>query len=165
MELNRIWRHLKMTPGRVTGAMPRTALMAIERAIKNSEAVNPGEIRFVIEGALGIMALLRSKSANARALELFSLLRVWDTHENNGLLIYVLLADQAVEIVTDRGINTKVGTANWDKVCRQMEAAFGKSNYEGGAVNGVHAAGRLLAEHFPAGANRWNDLADAPMLI
>ena len=75
---------------------------------------------------------------------------MWDTEHNNGLLIYLLLADRAVEFVADRGIHAKVGAQEWGRVCREMEAAFGQVNYEGGVVSGIQAVAQHLAIHFPA---------------
>ena len=92
---------------------------------------------------------VQGQSARERAIEVFSQLRVWDTEHNNGLLIYLLLADRAVEIVADRGIHAKVGADEWGNVCRQMEAAFKQANYEGGVVSGIQAVTQHLASIFP----------------
>lgn len=145
-------------------AFPRGALDAIEKAIKSSETAHAGEIRFAVEGALDGTPLFKGQSPRDRAIELFSQLRVWDTEHNNGLLIYVLLADRSVEIVADRGIHAKVGTEEWSKVCRQMETAFRQSNYEGGVVSGVQAVTQHLVRHFPAD-DRGNELPDRPLIL
>ena len=110
MKAQRILKHLLTTQGQVARAFPRSALNAIETTIKASEASHVGEIRFVVEGALDGMNLFKGQSPRERAIELFAQLRVWDTEHNNGLLIYLLLADRAVEIVADRGLHAKVGT-------------------------------------------------------
>ena len=101
----------------------------------------------------------------ARALEVFAHLRVWDTEHNNGLLIYLLLADRAVEIVADRGIHSKVGSREWENVCRKMETAFKQANYEGGVVSGIQAVTQHLIKHFPASAADRNELADKPVVL
>ena len=108
VKLSRILRHLFGLPGAVARALPAASLARIERAIEKAEAEHRGEIRFAVEAALESGALLSSQSSRSRALEVFSLLRVWDTEENNGVLIYLLLADRAAEIVADRGIHAKV---------------------------------------------------------
>ena len=164
MKIQRIMKHLLTTQGRVTGAFPRSALTAIEKAIKASETAHAGEVRFVVEGALDGMPLFKGQSARDRAIELFAQLRVWDTEHNNGLLIYLLLADRAVEIVADRGIHAKVGVEEWRKVCHQMETAFKQSNYEGGVISGVQAVTQHLAQHFPAN-DRGNELPDRPIVL
>lgn len=164
MSSSRILKHLLTTHGQVTRAFPRTALNAIEAAIKASEAAHAGEIRFVVEGALDGMPLFRGQSPQNRAIELFAQLRVWDTEHNNGLLIYLLLADRAVEIVADRGIHAKVGTEEWGKICRQMEMAFKLSNYENGVISGVLAVTQHLVQHFP-GDDHPKELPDRPVVL
>ena len=164
MKTQRILKHLLTTPDQVTRAFPGSALNAIEKAIKASEVGHAGEIRFVVEGALDGMPLFKGQSPRERAIELFAQLRVWDTEHNNGLLIYLLLADRAVEIVADRGIHAKVGAEEWRKVCHQMETAFKQSNYEGGVLSGVLAVTQHLARHFPAD-DRGNELPDRPVVL
>lgn len=164
MQTQRILKHLLTTHGQVTRAFPRSALNAIEKAIKSSETTHAGEIRFVVEGALDGMPLFKGQSPRERALELFAQLRVWNTEHNSGLLIYLLLADRAVEIVADRGIHAKVGAEEWRKVCHQMETAFKQSNYEGGVISGVQAVTQHLVRHFPAN-DRPNELPDRPVLL
>ena len=90
---------------------------------------------------------------------------MWDTEHNNGLLIYVLLADRAVEIVADRGIHAKVGPGEWHQICRRMEAAFTQSDFEGGVLAGVQAVTRHLVAHFPADGPGSNELPDAPVVL
>jgi len=164
MRTRRILKHLLTTHSQVTRAFPPSALNAIEKAIRASEAAHAGEIRFVVEGALDGMPLFKGQSPRDRAIELFSQLRVWDTEHNNGLLIYLVLADRAVEIVADRGIHAKVGAEEWRRVCHQMETAFKQSNYEAGVVGGVHAVTQHLVRHFPAD-ERANELSDTPVVL
>lgn len=165
MNIKRIARHLLVTHWQVNRAFPRQTLIAIEKAIKASETAHAGEIRFAVEGALHSAPLLKGQSPRERAIELFSLLRVWDTEHNNGLLIYLLLADRDVEIVADRGIHAEVGREEWEKICRTMEAAFKQGDYEGGVVRGIQAVTRHLVEHFPAAGEDLNELADKPMVL
>lgn len=165
MNIERIARHLFLTDGRVGRTFGRSTLNKIEAAIKASEAGHLGEIRFAVEGGLDGAPLFKGQSARERAIELFSQLRVWDTQHNTGVLIYLLLADRAVEIVADRGIDAKVDAQEWSKVCRQMEAAFKQSNFEGGAIGGVQAVTRQLTQHFPADRQDRNELPDKPVVL
>jgi uncharacterized membrane protein len=166
MSIKRIGRHLLANRSRVRKAFPRSSLAAIERAIKASEARHTGQIRFVVEGALDGAPLLRNQSTRARALDVFSQLRIWDTAHNNGVLIYLLLADRDVEILADRGINAKVETAEWENICTMMEAEFGKGNFEAGVLNGIASVSRHLAKHFPKhGSGDGNELPDAPIIM
>lgn len=165
MDIKRIVRHLLMTQGQVSRAFPRRTLTAIEQVIQASEATHDGEIRFAVEGGLDGWPLFKGQSPRERAIEVFSQLRVWDTEHNNGLLIYLLLADRAVEIVADRGIHAKVGEPAWSQVCRQMEAAFRQSDFEGGVVSGVQAVTEHLVTHFPAEGRGGNELPDQPVFL
>lgn len=165
MEIKRIVKHLLVTDGQVRRAFPHSKLMMIEKSIKTSETAHTGEIRFVVEGALDGVPLFMGQSARERAIEVFSQQRVWDTQYNNGLLIYVLLADRAVEIVADRGIDAKVSSQEWNKICQQMETAFRQSNYEGGVLSGVLAVTQHLVAHFPADGHNGNELPDKPVLL
>jgi uncharacterized membrane protein len=140
-------------------------LAAIEAAIKAGEATHSGQVRFVVEGALDGRPLFRNQPARERALDIFSELRIWDTAHNNGVLIYLLLADRDVEIVADRGIDAKVGTAGWEKICAAMEVDFRARNFEGGAIKGIAAVSHALAAHFPRSGGGVNELPDAPVVI
>ena len=148
-KLARAGRHLLMTPWQLRAKFPRATLEAIDREIRNSESAQTGEICFVVEGALHGSALYRGQSARDRAIELFSRLRLWDTDHRNSVLIYVLLADRAVEIIADRGAHSKVDGDEWQGVCRAMEAAFSEGRYRVGTINGIRAVTRHLARHFP----------------
>ena len=166
MDVRRLLRHLATTPWRARRAFPRRALAAIERAIRDSEAQHRGELRFVVEAALDTRALLRGQSPRERAIDVFSLLRVWDTEHNSGVLIYVLLADRSVEIVADRGIHAKAGAGEWSRICRVMESAFAQAKFEQGAVEGIEAVSRCLAKHLPERhLPRRDELADTPVIL
>mgnify|MGYP003388593880 CR=1 FL=1 len=165
MNIQRIVKHLLVTGGQVGRAFPRSTLNKIEAAIKASETSHAGEVRFAVEGGLDGVPLFKGQSARERAIELFSHLRVWDTQDNTGVLIYLLLADRAVEIVADRGIHAKVDAQEWSKVCRQMEAAFRQSNFEGGVVAGVQAVTQHLKQHFPSDSLDRNELPDRPVVL
>jgi uncharacterized membrane protein len=119
----RFLRHLLALPGAVARAFPGNVVQRIEQAIGESEKLHDGEIRFAVEAALDPAQLWRGVTARGRAIAVFSELGVWDTERNNGVLIYLLLAERDVEIVADRGFNGKVSAEEWEQVCRGMEAA------------------------------------------
>lgn len=150
VSIKRIAKHLTMTEWQVKKAFSAETLNAIEQSIKASETAHTGKIRFVVEGALKFNPLFKRQSAHEHAIDVFSRLRVWDTEDNNGVLIYLLLADHAVEIVADRGIHTRVGTAEWQKICRKMKSDFKQANYKEGAIKGIGAMTQLLERHFPS---------------
>ena len=165
MDLKRIMRHLLATRWMIHRVFPGDTLIAIDKAVKASEGAHRGEIRFVVEAALHVEPLLRGQSARERAIDVFSLLRMWDTERNNGVLIYLLLADRDVEIVADRGIDAKVGAQEWERICRKMEAAFRQADFEGGVVGGIQEVTRHLAGHFPPAGDDRNELADKPVVL
>jgi len=148
---------------------PAATLDAIEQAIARAEKTHGGEIRFAIETGLTPLHILNGMAPRARALEVFASLRVWDTESNNGVLIYVQLADRAVEIVADRGFKGRVIPAEWEAVCRLMEDHFRAGRFQTGSIAGVDAIGNLLARHFPATVERpapsHNQLPDRPTLL
>jgi uncharacterized membrane protein len=165
MTLSRVARHLLCADWLVHRAFPPACRRAIAQAIRTSEQTHAGEIRFAIEGGLDAWPLLRRQTARQRAIEVFSQLRVWDTEHNNGVLIYVLLADQAVEIVADRGIHAKVGNHTWNAICQQMQCAFSKSEFRTGAIQGVEALSDTLRKHCAQNTVARNELPDAPVLV
>jgi len=165
MNLKRIMRHLSIGRAAVRRIFPPRALDVIERTIHETEAKHAGQIRFAIEASLELAPLLAGKTAQQRAIEVFSKLRVWDTEHNNGVLIYMLLADRDVEIVADRGIHVKLGQEPWAAICREMEAAFRAGNFESGVLAGIHAVGEHLSRHFPAHGGKINEIPDRPVVL
>jgi uncharacterized membrane protein len=165
MGIRRIGKHLLEHRWRVRRIFRPDVLAAIEQAIRAGEATHSGQIRFVVEGALDGAPLFRNQSARERALDIFSHLRIWDTAHNNGVLIYLLLADRNVEIVADRGIDAKVGSAGWEEICKAMETDFRAGNFEAGVIKGIEAVSRQLAMHFPPHGGGRNELPDTPVVI
>jgi uncharacterized membrane protein len=137
----------------------------IEAAIAESEKRHGGEVRFAVEAALDPLPLLRRQSARERAVEVFSELGVWDTEANNGVLLYLLLADHDVEIVADRGFNARVPQAEWEAVCRAMEAELRAARYEAGVLEGVRRIGEIMARHFPPRARKREELSNRAALL
>jgi uncharacterized membrane protein len=168
MQIGRLIRHAAATHWRTRMMFPSATLDAIEQAIARAEQTHAGEIRFAIESALTPLHILNNAAPRARALEVFAHLRVWDTGHNNGVLIYVQLADRAVEIIADRGFEGRVGAAEWEAVCRLMEEHFRAGRFEAGSIAGVDAIGKLLARHFPPlerSPQTHNELPDRPTLL
>jgi len=163
----RVVRHL-LTPRWVMRLRYPPALLArIEARIGEIERHRPGELRFVVEHALELGELFGGLTPRARALEIFGLLRVWDTEHNNGVLIYVLHAERAVEIVADRGLARAVPQSDWDALCRQVETEFRAGRYDQGAMAAVDGAARLLERCYPASSHgaALNELPDQPLLL
>ena len=158
--VRRLLKHAFALPGSVRRAFGAAAMRSIKDAITESERRHGGEIRFAVEAALHPLAVWRGMTARERAIEAFAELRIWDTEGNNGVLIYLLLADRDVEIVADRGIDAKVGADEWQAICRDMEAKFGGGRYAEGVLAGIGRIGGHLQRYFPRGALDSNELAD-----
>jgi uncharacterized membrane protein len=166
MDLTRLTRHLWIGSPEVNRIFPAAALERITKAIAASETGHHGEIRFAVEASLELRPLLKGVTARERAIQVFSDLRVWDTEENNGVLIYLLLADHDVEILADRGIHAKVGAAGWEAICKAMETEFRQGRFEAGVAAGIASVGAHLKAHFPArGGTNENELPDAPVIL
>jgi uncharacterized membrane protein len=161
----RILRHL-LTPRWVLRLRyPAPALERVQERIRLVEMHHPGELRFVAEHALDLGDLIAGMSARERALEVFGQLRVWDTERNNGVLIYVLHAEHAMEIVADRALASVVPQGDWDALCRQAETHFRAGRHAEGALLAVDGCARLLEKHFPGAPGDGNELPDQPLLL
>ena len=165
MKLARLFRHLFATRAVMRRHFNAATLAEIEAAIHDVESRHSGEIRFVVEAALDVDELLADIPPRAHALRVFSHARVWDTEANNGVLIYVLLADRDVEILADRGIASRVPPEEWETICRELEAHYRDARFAQGSVAGIRSVGRLLARHFPGQGGDANELSDQPVLL
>ena len=161
----RAMRHLFADQWSVRRAFPASAMRAIRSMTGEQESRHGGELRFAVEASLPWLKLWHGQSARSRAVELFGQLRIWDTEHNNGVLIYLLLADRRVEIIADRGIDGKVGEANWSVICREMQQAFAAGRFENGVNSGIVAISDLLALHYPPAAVRSNELSNEPVVL
>jgi len=163
--LPRLLRHRLLDEGDARRALGPDALAQIERRIAESETRHSGEIRVCVEAGLPFSYLRRGADARERAITLFGKLRVWDTANNNGVLIYVLLAERAIEIVADRGLVPHVDAATWEKIMAGMQSAFQEGRFAEGIAQAVDAVDALLVRHFPlaAGEANPNELPNAPV--
>jgi uncharacterized membrane protein len=167
MKLSRLLRHRWLDETDSARALSEAALQRLEQRIAASEHGHDGEIRLCVEAGLPLSYLWRDASARERAESLFGKLRVWDTERNNGVLIYLLLAEQAIEIVADRGLARHVPQAHWDAVLSGMVAAFRAGRYEEGLAAAVDAVDAELRRHFPRGPDVRddNELPDRPVRL
>lgn len=166
MNLVRIMRHLSSGQWLLRRVFPTATLTAIEQTIQQSEMNHSGEICIAVEGTLNTLALIKNQTARKRAIEVFSQLRVWDTEQNNGVLIYLLLADRDVEIIVDRGIHARISNAEWKNICHSMESAFSQRQFEAGFIQGIHAISQLLETHFPYDPKKdKNELTNKPTVL
>ncbi|GHE24713.1 TPM domain-containing protein [Vulcaniibacterium thermophilum] len=161
----RLLRHL--FPPSVARRFPEASLARITEAIAAGERRHTGEVCFAVEAALPLAAAWAGVDARQRACEVFAQLRVWDTEANNGVLLYLLLADHRIEIVADRGFRGRVDDAHWTAICRGIEARLRRGEYEAGVLHGIAALHECVATHFPRieGASDPNELPDRPHIL
>ena len=163
----RMLRHRWTDEAAVHRVLPPAVLDGLTRRVAASERRHSGELRVCVEAGLPLSYLWRGASARERAIAMFGKLRVWDTEHNNGVLIYLLLAEHAIEIVADRGIDRHVNDAEWAAMAQRMGAAFREGRFEDGLTQALEEVSALLVAHFPLadGAPDRNELPDAPVVI
>ena len=144
-------------------ALGAGAAERLRKRVADSELGHSGEIRICVEVSLQLSYLWRGATARERALAMFGKLGVWDTEANNGVLIYLLIADRRIEIIADRGLNRHIGAAHWQAISAGMSEAFRAGRFEDGLNAAVDAVSQVLCEHFPlaAGERNPNELPDA----
>jgi len=165
VNLSRWLKHAFMPPWRWRLSFPANVLNDIEKAIKQSESQHRGELQVAIENELAAGWVWHGMTAHHRAAQVFSNLRVWDTEENSGVLIYIQLADREVHILADRGISKCVEQQEWDRIARLMQGEFSQGKFREGSVKGIEAITRLLAAHFPANSDNINELPNRPVIL
>ncbi len=163
MNILRIIKHLSLSSWYTRHFFSPECLERIERLIADSEATHRGELRLAIEACLPIGKL--SLSPKERAVEVFSDLHVWDTEENTGVLLYILLADRKLEIIADRGVHARVGEAAWTAIAHEVEQLFREEQFEAGLQLGIELIEKELMTHFPADGEVRNELPNAPELL
>src|ERR1035437_468579 len=168
--IKRIFKHRWLDASAAQRAIPPAMMQRLQQRVAASEQRHSGEIRIYVEAGLPMSYLWRRASTGQmtrqRALAMFSKLRVWDTERNNGVLIYLLLVERAIEVVADRGLNDKVAPQVWQKMVSSMQQAFKEGDFEAGLTQALEQVTAVLVQHFPLGqgeANR-NELPDAPKL-
>jgi len=163
--LARLLKHRLVDEDDARRLLGKDALARIQARVAESEKHHSGEIRVVVEAGLPFSYLRRHATPRDRAVKLFGKLGVWDTERNNGVLIYLLLAEHAIEIVADRGLNRVVAPAEWTEIAASMQSAFQAGDFEAGLLRAVDAVDALLVRHFAArpGEVDVNELPDAPL--
>ncbi|MEO6280411.1 TPM domain-containing protein [Roseateles sp.] len=168
LSIKRLIRHRLWDEDDARRVLPAEALARLQQRVADSEARHNGEIRICVEASLPLSYLWRDASARERAVTMFAKLRVWDTEHNNGVLIYLLLAERRIELIADRALSRCVAAEHWQALVDAMGAAFRAGHFEQGLIEAIDAVDALLVAHFPrdagATAPRLNELPDAPLL-
>jgi len=163
--LARTFTHLCTGTGAVHRRFGSDAMTRIRNAIAAAELGHAGEIRFAVEAALPLRALWQRKTARVRALEVFAQLRVWDTETNSGVLLYLLWADRAIEVIADRGIAALVPASAWESICAEVRAGLRSAQPADAVIAGVVKIGDLLRASLPGEKSTPDELPDDPVLL
>jgi uncharacterized membrane protein len=164
--LQRLLRHRWLDESDSRKAIPPALMQRLMQRVAASEKRHSGEIRICVEASLPSNYVLRDAAPRERAVAMFGKLRMWDTEHNNGVLIYLLLAERAIEVVADRGLNSRVPPAEWTAMVQRMGSAFRERRFEDGLTQALEEVSALLVQHFPlaAGDSNRNALPDEPVL-
>jgi len=164
----RILKHRWLDEGDARRALGDAALARLQARIAAGEQRHSGEIRLCVEAGLPLSYLWRAAPPRERALAMFGKLRVWDTEHNNGVLIYVLLAERAIELVADRGVARFVDAAVWRDTVARLGVALRQDRFEDGLTQALQEVSAVLVAHFPAADEApgaaVNQLPDEPVL-
>lgn len=170
MRLKRFFKHRWVNDRAIRQQLPSELLFRLERRVGASEQRHSGEIRICVETSLPLRYLYRTAPTatlvRERALEMFATMGVWDTANNNGVLIYLLDVEHAIEVVADRGLNSRMDATAWGCLVTEMGTAFKRGDYEGGLTRALEEVSAVLVQHFPLGAGEVNpnELPDAPIV-
>ncbi|MEO5735663.1 MAG: TPM domain-containing protein [Rubrivivax sp.] len=156
MKLSRLLRHRWLDETDARRALGDAALARLEARVRDSERHHSGEIRLCVEAGLPLSYLWHDRGARDRAVAMFGKLGVWDTEANNGVLIYLLLAERRIEIVADRGVARLVPQQHWHQAVAGMASAFAEGRFEEGLAQAVDAVDALLATHFAVASHQAN---------
>ncbi len=165
MSLGRSFKHFYHSFRPVFKTFSEESLERITKAIDESEKFHDAELVFAVESSISSLAAFKGLTAQQRSFDVFSQLRVWDTEKNNGVLIYLLLADRDIEIVLDRGIYSITKPEQWENICQQMESKFRQNLFEEGVLEGIGSISAILKSHFPKTANDRNEIPNRPVIL
>lgn len=163
-KIQRLFRHRWLDEADTRRAIPPELVERLKQRVAASERRHSGEVRIYVEAGLPFSYIWRGATARERAVAMFGKLRVWDTEQNNGVLVYLLLAEHAIEIVADRGVARHVGPGGWQPVVQHMGEAFRAGRFEDGLTQALEEVSAILVQHFPAQGENANELPDEPVL-
>ncbi len=174
VNVGRLVRHLWFDVGDVRRVVPDDMAQRLARRVAASECRHTGEVRLCVEASLPAGEVWQTGSTESlplrvreRALGWFGRLGIWDTEHNNGVLIYLLLAERAIEVVADRALTQRVAPAQWQAMVTGLGDCLRAGDVEGGLTQALEAVSAVLVAHFPApeGWQRANELPDCVVRV
>ena len=125
----------------------------VVEAIRIAEKATSGEIRVHLES-------YDNKEVYKRAQEVFHLLKMDNTKQENGVILYIAVNLKKFVIYGDRGINDIVGADFWNSTRDLIQKNFKQGKFDQGLIDGIKEIGRVLKAHFPWDINDENELSD-----
>ncbi len=168
LSFSRWIRHWWLDADNARRIITPAGLARLETRVRESETRHRGELRLCVQASLSPMQLWRGVSSQERAIDLFSRLRVWDTEHNNGVLIYLQLADHRIEILADRGLNRHTTPEAWQAMASRLGGALREGRFEDGLNEAIDQVGALMRQHYPVTDSHHpdvNELPDAVVLM
>lgn len=162
--MNRLLTNILTTELAVKRYFSAESLQRITDTVSHAESMHNGELRVAVESHLPFGFVLRGGTSRTRAIELFSKHRIWDTEHNNGVLLYLLIAERRFEIIADRGVSKVVTQSEWDNICRTVETYFCQKHFEQGMLEGIKLIAELLGRHFPKTADDRDELPNTAII-
>lgn len=163
------FKHLWMDANDSRRVVPPALAREWQQRMADSETRHAGEIRLCVEAALPLSYLWRlvrsgevQPVVQQRARMMFSKLGVWDTERNTGVLIYVLLAEHAIELVADRGLRG-IPAEEWQAITDDLAQSFREGHAQAGLKQALSRCEALLLATGLA-SDEHNELADEPFL-
>jgi TPM domain len=144
---------------------PANTMKSIRDEIARGERHHAGEICFAVESRFSFWSVLMGLNPHVRTREIFSSMRVWDTQDNSGVLIYLQLAERHIEILADRGIASRVPSETWQQICEQTIMELRQLQPEVAVLHCIEGIHILLAQYFPADENNPKEISDEPVIL
>lgn len=162
----RALRHLGTTQSAARKAFPPEAQHQLQVAVHAGEQHHRGEVRVAIESGMPVGHAWAGVTPRERARALFGALEVWNTEDHSGVLLYINLADHAVELLADRGIDARVGQTAWRQLCDDLARGLAKELSVNPVLDAIARIHALLIEHYPSdGGYNPNELDDRPIVL
>ena len=161
----RWWRQVLFVPLLHSKWLTEEAKARLTEKVTQAERGHRGEVFLIVENHLPIQDAYHV-GCRARAIDLFSEYRVWDTEENTGVLIYVNICEHQLEIVADRGISAHVSPTVWRAMCDKAVSGIANQTTEESLAELLDEVGQVMRqyyhlEHDPAG----NELSDTVVFL
>jgi len=161
----RLWLNVFGGWFQISRWFPEPKMKFIRDVITEGERHHAGELCFAVEARYSVLAVLKGIHARLRAEQIFSALRVWDTAENSGVLVYLQVAEHRIEIVADRGIAAKVPEADWSALCTGFAEDMHRMDPDQAVLACLTKINALLVRHFPADEDNPQELSDEPVIL